>query len=181
LVCRAACGFAIACIAPALHKHAMRIFEMKAGSALKERLRVEHLELLDAARTAIETCRFETALACCAEIIARDGVGRLDLLRENGRLAKGPEGLRYFWRIEDLPFATGIFDWVAKTLLYLERDIASFEPVFDDCANAFFATIADAEPITTPAQIWVGARPWLDAAMARAKPWYPVDGRIKRA
>jgi len=159
----------------------MRIFEMKAGGALKERLRVEHLELLDAARSAIESCRFDAALEHCAEIIARDGIGRLDLLRENGRLAKGPEGLRFYWRISDLPFATGIFDWVAKTLLYLGRDIDSFEPIFDDRANAFFGTIADAEPITTPVQIWAAARPWIEAGMARAKPWYPIEGRIKRA
>lgn len=154
---------------------------MKAGSALKERLRVEHLELVDTARDAIESCQFETALEYCAEIIARDGVGRLDLLRENGRLAKGPEGLRFFWRIEDLPFATGIFDWVARTLLYLDRDIDSFEPIFVKRANAFFIAIADAEPITAPAEIWLAARPWLEAAITRAKPWYPVDGRIKRA
>lgn len=158
----------------------MRIFDMDAGRALNERLRYARRDALEAARAALESCRFEEALGHCAALIARDGVGRLDLLREQGRLARGPGGLRFVWHIPDLPFATGIFSWVARTLRHEARDVDSFKQLFDARAAAFFAMIADAEPITSPAKIWADARPWLDAAFAREPAWRPVDGRIKR-
>ncbi len=158
----------------------MRIFEFDEGRALNERLRIERRNLLAAARGALESCRFDDALAHCAELIARDGIGRLDLLREHGRLARGPDGLRFVWHIPDLPFATGIFTWVARTLRYDNRAVADFRLLFDGAAAALFTSLAAVEPATSPTRIWDAAHPWLDAAYAREKAWRPIDGRIAR-